>query len=91
MTTPAPQQPIALTHRPATARNAGPKAAGLKSLAVEPPIKPGTPDPYTPPSPGELQPQTHLQLGPILRYVTALVQHHAELPDPHHGMEHQSG
>jgi hypothetical protein len=29
-------------------------AAGafLKSLAIEPPIKPGTPDPYTPPEPG---------------------------------------
>jgi arylsulfatase A-like enzyme len=65
--------------------------AFLKSLAAEPPIKPGTPDPYTPPRPGELRPQTHLQLGPILQYVTALVQEHAELPDPHHGMEHQSG
>jgi len=31
-------------------------AAGafLKSLAIEPPIKPGTPDPYTPPKPGQL-------------------------------------
>lgn len=30
-------------------------AAGafLKSLALEPPVKPGTPDPYTPPRPGE--------------------------------------
>ncbi|MGW4336735.1 hypothetical protein ACWEK5_28600 [Rhodococcus koreensis] len=45
-----------------------PVAAGagafLKSLAVEPPIRPGTPDPYVPPEPGELQPQTHLQIGP---------------------------
>ena len=33
-------------------------AAGafLKSLAIEPPIKPGTPDPYTPPEPGQLMP-----------------------------------
>jgi arylsulfatase A-like enzyme len=30
----------------------------LKSLAIEPPIKPGTPDLYTPPKPGELVPQT---------------------------------
>ena len=31
-------------------------AAGafLKSLVVEPPIKPGTPDPYTPPKPGDV-------------------------------------
>ena len=33
-------------------------AAGafLKTLVAEPPIKPGTPDPYVPPKPGELQP-----------------------------------
>lgn len=68
-------------------------AAGafLKSLVVEPPIKPGTPDPYTPPEPGEFAPQSHLQLGPIVHYVTSLVQTHEELPAPHVGMEHQSG
>ncbi len=65
--------------------------AFLRSLVVEPPIKPGTPDPYAPPQPGELRPQTHLQIGPILQYVTALVQGHAELPDPSHEMQHQTG
>ena len=51
-------------------------AAGafLKTLAIEPPIKPGTPDPYTPPQPGELVPQEHLQIGPITQFVTTL--HH---------------
>ena len=40
-------------------------AAGafVKSLAIEPPIKAGTPDPYTPPAPGQLVPQEHLQIG----------------------------
>jgi hypothetical protein len=64
-------------------------AAGafLKSLAVEPPIKPGTPDPYTPPEPGEWGAETHLQIGPITQFVTSLVQTHDELPDAHHGLE----
>ena len=59
-------------------------AAGafLKSLVVEPPIKPGTPDPYAPPKPGELLPQTHLQIGPIIQYVTTLVRTHDEPPGP---------
>jgi hypothetical protein len=41
-------------------------AAGafLKSLVVEPPIKTGTPDPYTPPKPGTYRLETHLQIGP---------------------------
>ena len=68
-------------------------AAGafLKTLVVEPPIKPGTPDPYTPPKPGEFQPVSHLQIGPITQYVTSLSQVHDEMPDPDHGIEHQSG
>ena len=49
-------------------------AAGafLKTLVMEPPIKPGTPDPYLPPKPGELRPEEHLQIGVITQYVTAL-------------------
>ena len=68
-------------------------AAGafLKTLVVEPPIKPGTPDPYTPPKPGDFVPQTHLQIGPIMQYITTLVAEHDEPPDPSHGIEHQSG
>jgi hypothetical protein len=68
-------------------------AAGafLKSLAMEPPIKPGTPDPYTPPKPGELRAETHLQIGPIIQYVTSLVRSHDEAPDPDHGMHHAAG
>jgi hypothetical protein len=60
-------------------------AAFLKSLAAEPPIKPGTPDPYPPPQPGELRAEEHLQVGPITQYVTALTRSHDQLPDPHHG------
>jgi arylsulfatase len=65
--------------------------AFLKSLAIEPPIKPGTPDPYTLPQPGELRSEEHLQIGPITQYVTSLVRTHDKLPDPHHGLEHQTG
>ena len=68
-------------------------AAGafLKSLTAEPPIKPGTPDPYTPPKPGELRAEEHLQVGAITQYVTSLVRSHDELPTPHHGLDLASG
>jgi arylsulfatase len=68
-------------------------AAGafFKSLAAEPPIKPGTPDPCTPPMPGELRAEEQLQVGPITQFVTALVRPHGEPPDPHHGIEHATG
>jgi len=68
-------------------------AAGafLRTLAIEPPIKPGTPDPYQPPKPGELRPEEHLQLGVITQFVTTLVKAHQELPEPNHGMAPQRG
>jgi arylsulfatase len=66
-------------------------SAFLKTLAIEPPIKPGTPDPYTPPPPGQWQPQSVLQLGPITQYVTALVKPEDLVPQPPHGIEHQTG
>ncbi|HEY6274902.1 MAG TPA: sulfatase-like hydrolase/transferase, partial [Streptosporangiaceae bacterium] len=61
--------------------------AFLKSLAIEPPIKPGTPDPYTPPKPGHLVPQEHLQIGPITQFVTTL--HHPNGGPPAHVTQHQ--
>jgi arylsulfatase len=66
-------------------------AAFLDSLVNEPPIKPGTPDPYAPPPPGTLRAEEHLQIGAITQYVTALVQSHDRLPTPNHGLEHHSG
>ena len=63
----------------------------MKSMVAEPPIKPGTPDPYTPPKPGTFSAESHLQIGPIIQYATSLVQEHDELPDPDHGIEHQAG
>jgi arylsulfatase len=68
-------------------------AAGafLQSLAVEPPIKPGTPDPYQPPAPGERRVEEHLQIGPITQYVTTLVKAQVEGHQPQHGLHHQSG
>ena len=38
-----------------------------------------------------LFPRTHLQIGAIMQYITTLVRSHDELPDPGHGIEHQSG
>ena len=68
-------------------------AAGtfLLSLAKEPPIKPGTPDPYTPPTAGEWQAQTHLQIGPIIQFGTSLVKTHDDVQQPDHGVVHQAG
>ncbi|MGA7075977.1 MAG: sulfatase-like hydrolase/transferase [Halobacteriota archaeon] len=60
--------------------------AFLRSLMVEPPIKPGTPDPYTPPKPDELRPEEHIQIGVITQYVAALAKTHAEPPDPNTGL-----
>ena len=62
-------------------------AAGafMKTLAVEPPIKPGTPDPYEPPKPGELRPEEHMQLGVITQFVSTLVKAMTEAPTPPRG------
>jgi arylsulfatase len=65
--------------------------AFLNTLAVEPPIKPGTTDPYAPPKPRELRVEEHLQLGPIVQYTTTVVKTHDQPPDPHHGLHHASG
>jgi arylsulfatase A-like enzyme len=66
-------------------------SAFLKTLAAEPPINPGTPDPYTPPAPGDLQIEEHLQLGAIIQHVSALTRTHPEPPEPHHGVGHTAG
>jgi arylsulfatase A-like enzyme len=65
-------------------------AAFLKTLAVEPPIQAGTPDPYTPPKPG-VQPEEHVRLGLIVEYATALVRAHEKPPEPSHGLHHAAG
>jgi len=68
-------------------------AAGafLMSLAAEPPIKPGTPDPYTPPKPGEMRVEEHINIGPINEFVTSLVKTHEGPHQPSSGMEHHAG
>ena len=63
---------------------------GRLALTVEPPIKPGTPDPYTPPRPGELRAEEQIQLGVITQFVTALVKAEAELPQPDPGIRDES-
>ena len=66
-------------------------AAFLQTLAIEPPIKPGTPDPYLPPTPGDVRAQEHIQLGVITQFVTTLVNAHQNPQPPHTGFEHASG
>ena len=63
----------------------------MKTLAIEPPIKPGTPDPYEPPKPGEMRPQEHIQLGVVTQFVTSLIRAPNGPMAPEHGIEHQSG
>lgn len=58
----------------------------LQSLAIEPPIKPGTPDPYVPLKPAELHPEEDLQIGVITQYITTITKkqenscHHTQDP-----------
>jgi arylsulfatase len=73
-------------------------AAGafLKTLAMEPPIKPGTPDPYAPPRPGELIAHEHLQIGQITQFVTTLQHQNGRGRDirqhqPGHGLARTRG
>jgi arylsulfatase len=65
--------------------------AFLRSLASEPPIKPGTPDAYMKPKPGDLRPEEHLPIGAITQHVTSLARGHDDLPEPHHGVGHTAG
>jgi len=89
---PREDYPVDFPHAWVTHPMAAAAGAFIKSLAVEPAIKPGTPDPYEPPKPGELVPQEHFQLGAILQYVTALVKSDVEVPDAHHvGVGHSGG
>jgi len=62
-------------------------AAFLKSLALEPPIKTGTPDPYLSPKPGELRVEEHIQLGVITQFITTIVKTHKEGPPPATGFQ----
>jgi arylsulfatase len=59
----------------------------LKSLAAEPPIKPGTPDPYVPPKPGDWVVEEELQVGAITKYAAVLHPSNGGPPKPAH--EHQ--
>ncbi|HEY5142263.1 MAG TPA: sulfatase-like hydrolase/transferase, partial [Solirubrobacteraceae bacterium] len=88
---PREEHPVDFPHGWVVHPMAAAAGAFLKSLAMEPPIKPGTPDPYTPPKPGQLRPEEHLQIGVITQVVTSLVRSHDELPQPHSGMDHQAG
>jgi arylsulfatase len=68
-------------------------AAGafLQTLAIEPPIKPGTPDPYIPLKPSDMRAEEHIQLGVITQFVTTLVDAHQNPQPPHTGFGHDSG
>ena len=87
---PREEHPVDFPHGWAVHPMAAAAGAFLKTLVMEPPIKPGTPDPYLPPKPGEFRPEEHLQIGVITQYVTSLTKA-VEEPQPHHGLEHASG
>ena len=87
---PREEHPVDFPHGWVVHPMAAAAGAFLKTLVMEPPIKPGTPDPYLPPKPGELRPEEHLQIGVITQYVTSLTRA-VEEPQPHHGLEHASG
>jgi arylsulfatase len=88
---PREEHPVGFPHGWVAHPMAAAAGAFLRTLAMEPPIKPGTPDPYEPPKPGELRPVEHIQLGVITQYVTALERQPATPPEPSHGLEHQTG
>ncbi|MFE1943928.1 sulfatase-like hydrolase/transferase [Streptomyces massasporeus] len=93
---PREEHPVDFPHAWVVHPMAAAAGAFLKSLAIEPPIKPGTPDPYTPPEPGELVPHEHLQIGPITQYVTTLRHPRARPSDvtqhqPEHGVQPPQG
>ncbi|WP_346355384.1 arylsulfatase [Azotosporobacter soli] len=46
--------------------------AFFKTLALEPPIKPGTPDPYVPPRPSEIKVKEYTQLGLVTECVSMI-------------------
>jgi arylsulfatase len=66
-------------------------AAFLETLVAEPPIKPGTPAPYTPPRPGDLRSEEHLQVSPIIHHVTSLVRAQDGDAPAAHGLRHAAG
>ena len=88
---PREEHPVDFPHAWVVHPIAAAVGAFMKTCAVEIPIKPGTPDPYEPPKPGELTPQTHFQLGAIMQFVTTLVKTHADTPDTHVAMGHTGG
>jgi arylsulfatase len=86
---PSEEQPtVGFAHAWTAHPMAAAAGAFMKTLVAEPPIKPGTPDPYTPPKPGDFRPESHLQIGAITQYVTTLARSHDELPDPDHALDH---
>ncbi len=66
-------------------------SAFMRTLMIEPPIKPGTPDPYVPPKPGELRAEEHLQLGFITQFITTLVKANEKMQEPHIGLDAHRG
>jgi hypothetical protein len=69
----------------------GAAGAFLKTLAMEPPNKRGTPESVLPPKPGEVRAEEHLQIGVVTQYVNSLTRTREEPPEPEHGVGIQTG
>jgi arylsulfatase A-like enzyme len=88
---PREENQVSFPHAWAVHPMAAAAGAFLKTLAIEPPIKPGTPDPYVPPAPGEMRPEEQLQIGVITQYVNSFTRTQKEAPPPEHGVSIQTG
>ena len=89
---PREEHPVTFVHGWVMHPIAAAAGAFMKSLVAEPPIKTGTPDPYTPPRPGQVRPEQHVQLGPVVQEITEiLVTDGGGTGAPHHGIQHVTG
>jgi arylsulfatase len=91
---PREEHPVDFPHAWVLHPIAAAAGAFMKTLAAEPPIPTGTPDPYAPPKPGELRADRHIQLGPIIQEVTQIVRAEgADVDQQHdiHGIPHPNG
>ena len=88
---PREEHPVDFPHAWVMHPMAAATSAFLMSLAMEPPIKAGTPDPYTPPHPGEWQPRDPhpARADHPVRHVARQDPRRTQQPD--HGLEHQAG
>ena len=88
---PREENPVDFAHYWVVQPMAAAVAAFLKTLTVELPIRPGTPDPYVPPPPDELKVEQQLQIGYMTQYVTTLSRTLPQMPPHEPEIHHPAG